>query len=830
MVFDFNEISKDDVFTAGGKGANLGEMTAAGINVPHGFIIGADVYRSFLKENDINGIIVDKVLQGGNDVRQMLDAAGKIRSEIRKGVFSKEIQEMIEKKYRMLGHEVRVAVRSSATAEDMPDASFAGQQETYLNVCGIKELLNRVRDCYASLWGDRAVSYRHHQGYDRTAVAIAVVVQIMIESEKSGVIFTVNPVNGQEDEMLINASYGLGESVVSGKVTADSYVTDKNGSVLEVSVGSKDTQIVYAEKETVEVTVDESLRKERALNEQEIGRLIKAGLEIERHYGRPMDIEWAIKDNRVYILQARPVTTLTNRLVDKKEAEKYTKNLKPCKSVRRNMSFFLEKIPFAYRALDFDFLTAISGQKAKIFAEGGIVFNADPEMDEDGIQTLPSGKKGININIFHFLKTVSEMKDFARCKVICDEFMKRYREQMAEIKKADFKKMSLSECGEFLKYSYELTRKLAYDRFKYALFPTMVMFDKYDRIIKKADKKYSAFDFYWELDHKTALFNRDVLKMAEHIKKNSSLKEAVMGGEKFQSLYTGFDDFKWAADEFIENNGFKSDYNCYCLAARSFIEEPDRMIDIVRPFLSEDECVGTKEKDNSFQSVMAELKKVYGERKYRDIEKNVDCFRYFHVVREETQYMWECLFYFVRKCVTRINIVLLNSDQYDTGVANLFYRELTDAVCRGYLNEADKEKIERRNRKYPVARMVWEASKQLVFDTRGGVLKGVGASAGTAVGKVCIIHNPQQFYKMKKGDILVCRLTDPEWTPLFKLACAVVADTGAALSHAAIVAREFGIPAVLGVGVATVKFKDGDLIQVDGNKGIVRSLSYEHKE
>ncbi|MDU6631183.1 MAG: PEP-utilizing enzyme, partial [Lachnoanaerobaculum sp.] len=161
---------------------------------------------------------------------------------------------------------------------------------------------------------------------------------------------------------------------------------------------------------------------------------------------------------------------------------------------------------------------------------------------------------------------------------------------------------------------------------------------------------------------------------------------------------------------------------------------------------------------------------------------------------------------------------------YKTGISNLFFNELTEAMKRGYLNKKDIENIKNRNEKFPLSIKVWQASKLLIFDAKGNILKGVSGSVGKAVGRVCIIQSPKEFYKMKKGDILVCHLTDPEWTPLFKLASAVVADTGAALSHAAIVAREYNIPAVLGVGFATTKFKDGDMIQVDGDTGIVRGL------
>ena len=235
MILNFDEIKKEDVLIAGGKGANLGEMTSAKINVPRGFVITADDYRDFLKENSIDIFIENEIKKSGNDEKVLLNVADDFRTKIKSGKFPTLLENAIREKYFNLGDNVRVAVRSSATAEDLPDASFAGQQETYLNVRGLDDVLEQVRSCYASLWGNRAVSYRLHQGYGQSSVSIAVIIQEMVESEKAGVLFTVNPVSKKENEMQINASYGLGESVVSGRVTADSYIVDKNGEIIEVA-------------------------------------------------------------------------------------------------------------------------------------------------------------------------------------------------------------------------------------------------------------------------------------------------------------------------------------------------------------------------------------------------------------------------------------------------------------------------------------------------------------------------------------------------------------------------------------------------------------------
>ena len=820
MILDFIDIKKEDISLTGGKGANLGELTSAKINVPKGFVITADAYKAFLKENSIDKIIEKNLREASLDESTLLKAAGYFRKLIISGRFSKEIQQLITDKYKSLGENVRVAIRSSATAEDLPDASFAGQQESYLNVQGIDDVLSKILKCYASLWGNRAVSYRLHQGYDQTCVSIAVIVQEMVESEKSGVLFTINPLSQNTDEMQINASYGLGESVVSGRVTPDSYIVQKDGKLLESTIGSKKTKIVYGSKDTIEIAVDEDKRKARVLNDNELSELVNCGLKIEKHYHMPMDIEWAVKDNKVYILQARAITTLKN---DNEKAliDSYLKKTKPNKSMRKKMAFQLEKMPFAYRALDYDFIMAINNQKSKIFAEGGIIFDTDPQIDNDGIQTLPKGKKGITKNIFHIFKVLKQIRDFNSCTKICEKFMDIYGKDISILKSKDFENMSLTECREFLEYSYKLTKDLSYDRFKYALFPTMLVFDKYSKILKKINPDYTAFDLYKNLDNKTSTINNDISKMAGEISKNNKLKEAVLLGESYKNLYNEFDDFKSVTDDFLQKNGFKSDYNCYCLEAKTFIEDPDRLIDILKPILAS--TFTKNEKTERFDDLMLKLKSVYGS-KYKHMETDINSLRYFHVVREESQYLWESLFYYVRKCVTKVNMLLLENENYKTGISNLFFNELIEAMKRGYLNKKDIENIKNRNEKFPLSIKVWQASKLLIFDAKGDSLKGVSGSVGKAVGRVCIIQSPKEFYKMKKGDILVCHLTDPEWTPLFKLASAVVADTGAALSHAAIVAREYNIPAVLGVGFATTKFKDGDMIQVDGDTGIVRGL------
>ena len=822
MILGFNEICKEDVIKVGGKGANLGEMVSAGINVPKGFVITADAYKEFLRINSLNELLKDELTKAGRDHTKLLKAAEKFRKSIKMGRLPENTVNEVKSAYKKLGDNILVAVRSSATAEDLSDASFAGQQESYLNIRGIDDVLDKIRDCYASLWGNRAVIYRANQNYNQLFVEIAVVIQEMVESEKAGVLFTLNPINNNTDEMQINSSYGLGESVVSGRVNADSYIVDKFGNIKYINIGSKQTKIIYDKNANREVEVSEELREKASLNENEVLKLVKVAKALKEHYRQDMDIEWAIKEGEVYILQARAVTTIKKNN-DSELVKPYIKDIVMSKMLRKQMAFQLEKMPFAYRALDYDYMMGINNQKAIIFNEAGINLNSNPQIDDDGIQTMPKDSKGINRNIFKLFKTIKMLKDYKYCAKKCEAFMIDYENKISELKELDFENMGMEECRKFLIYSLELLKSLSYDRFKYALFPSALNKDL-EKVLKRINKNYTIFDLYKNLDNKTAMVSRDIEKLAEKIKSNDKIKAAIVSGENFENICMEFPEFKQLSKDFLYKNGFKSDYNCYCIDAKTFIEDPDRIINLIKPLLLQKDI--KKDENNDFNNLMDEIREVGG-KKYNEIKKRIEYFRYFHIVREESQYLWESLFYYVRQCLKRTNFLLTGKENYKEEVANLFHKELTEAIERGYLSESDFEKIKRRNQKYPLALKVWEASKSLVFDKAGEVLKGVSGSGGVAIGNACLIKSPKEFYKMKRGDILVCHLTDPEWTPLFKLAGGVVADTGSSLSHAAIVAREYQIPSVLGVGFATSRFKDGDIIKVDGNSGTANKVKSE---
>ncbi|ASJ00489.1 phosphoenolpyruvate synthase [Thermococcus gorgonarius] len=339
----FEELGKEDVPLVGGKGANLGELTKAGIPVPPGFCVTAEAYKYFVENvkledgRTLQEWIMDIISKTNvDDSKQLQENTAKIRQKIIELPMLPEIAEEIERAYKELSQRfnkdaVYVAVRSSATAEDLPEASFAGQQETYLDVYGVDDVIDKVKKCWASLWTARATFYRAKQGFDHSKVYLSAVVQKMVNSEKSGVMFTANPVTNNRNEIMINASWGLGEAVVSGSVTPDEYIVEKGTwKIKEKFIAKKEVMVVRnpeTGKGTVYVKVADYLGPEwvekQVLTDEQIVEVAKMGAKIEEHYGWPQDIEWAYDkdDGKLYIVQSRPITTLKEEAKAEEAAE-----------------------------------------------------------------------------------------------------------------------------------------------------------------------------------------------------------------------------------------------------------------------------------------------------------------------------------------------------------------------------------------------------------------------------------------------------------------------------------------------------------------------------
>jgi pyruvate,water dikinase len=312
------EVGKEDLATVGGKGASLGEMINIKVPVPGGFAVTAQAFRDFINRSGIAKKLFESLKVDVNDQAQLQKAEASAKKLIMDAKVPDDIEQAIRSRYRELckreGKEVFVAVRSSATAEDLPDASFAGQQETYLNMRGADDVFNAVRKCWASLYGARAIFYRVEQGFDHDKVNLSAIVQKMVDSEKSGVMFSSQPSTG-EPQVVIEAAWGLGEAVVSGSVSPDNYIVDRVKKTISTKfIAVKEIQIIRDPKTLKTITAKVPAKKKKAvvLTDNEIIQLAEYADTLEKHYGIPQDIEWGVEKNKIYILQSRPITTINN--------------------------------------------------------------------------------------------------------------------------------------------------------------------------------------------------------------------------------------------------------------------------------------------------------------------------------------------------------------------------------------------------------------------------------------------------------------------------------------------------------------------------------------
>jgi len=307
----FAELSSKDSSIAGGKGASLGEMTQAGIPVPEGFVVLAVSYTQFLGANKLTEAIdlLLKKVDSQSDV-SINSTSERIKKIILDAPCPKDIETKIISEFENLNC-AKVAVRSSATAEDSSVASWAGELESYLNV-DKETLVESVKKCWASLFTPRAIFYRFEKKLKEDQISVAVVVQRMVNSEISGIAFTVNPVNADKNQIVAEAGFGLGEAVVGGLITPDNYVIDKtNFQIIEKKIAQQNMMIVTKEKSTAEEQVPEDKKSLQKLSDEQIVELAKICVKIEEHYGFPCDIEWGIENSKIYILQSRPITTLS---------------------------------------------------------------------------------------------------------------------------------------------------------------------------------------------------------------------------------------------------------------------------------------------------------------------------------------------------------------------------------------------------------------------------------------------------------------------------------------------------------------------------------------
>jgi phosphohistidine swiveling domain-containing protein len=849
FIKQFDELGSSDIDQAGGKGANLGELTRAGIPVPPGFVVTTEAYRAYVGEHQLDDKIT-ALAAAAEDPAGYDDASAQIRA-----LFSDELSDAlrteIAEAYAALA-EAPVAVRSSATAEDLPEASFAGQQDTYLNVRGLEDLLVAVRDCWASLWTARAMAYRARQGIDPTSISLAVVVQQMVDAEAAGVMFTANPSNGHRDETVISAAWGLGESVVSGAVNTDNFVVrEQDGIVLSSEIADKAVMTVYAEQRTEERPVPADKRKRIVLSKAEAAELAAYGTRIENHYGAPQDIEWARAYGKFWMLQARPITALPEA-----EMPVPTDWTVPESKAMYIRASIVEQLPDPLSPLFADMISgAVTRSLQSLFREF---------LQEDVIRERDVGLPTVN-GYAYYRYSLSGMgrlmwKSAPAFRMLfsggTQDRWRNYSHPRYRRIVSDWTARNISELGtdELLGGVQELVDAAAeYYTAVQTIIPVAatseILFTWFYNAAARSKDALPALVFVLGFDSEPIRAEKSLYDLATWTRSHQELAESLLGlpSEEFLERATTSDDPAWHE----WHTRFQTHLSAYGHTVYNLdfmnpvpADDPAPLLETLRFFVN-GEGVDPYERqrglaarrEEATAAVLARLDPA----RARAFRRLVRWAQSVAPVREDALADVGLAWPQARRMLLEIgrrlqqagvinepnDVFWLHRTEIDESLGSLADQVVQrKQVWRGQLRATPPQLLPKGGWGDIFRKWMPAASEEQT----GNVIKGIAGSMGTVTAPARVLGGPQDFGQMQPGDVLVASITTPAWTSLFAMASGVVTDIGGPLSHSSIVAREYGIPAVLGTAVATRRIRSGQMIKVDGDAGTVRLLDGQEPE
>ncbi|MBN2909565.1 phosphoenolpyruvate synthase [Polycladomyces sp. WAk] len=867
-ILFFEQVDRSSLRYVGGKGANLGELSKAGFPVPGGFCVTTYAYQDFIATSPEMDTLLNELNElDPNDLTQLRKLGERIRTHLQQLEIPARLRNEIIHAWETVGKEHAYAVRSSATAEDLPTASFAGQQDTYLNIRGQDELLRHIRKCWASLFTDRAISYRAKNGFDHRQVYLSVVVQRMVNPEISGILFTADPVNGNRQVVSIDASFGLGEAIVSGMVSADLYKV-KAGKIIHKNISEKKIAIYsLPEGGTVKKDLPPDQQTKHALTDSQILRLAELGKRIEKHFGSPQDIEFCIENGKIFVVQSRPITSLYP-LPDISQ-----------EPLRVMFSFgHVQMMTDAMKPLGLSVLRTIFPKT--VFLEAGGRLFVDPT---EVLRTKPGRK--ILPKAFHhlvdeaFSRAISEViqrPEFLRVPPK-PGFMKSARRFMAPIIKEVWKnlwkrdpKLAKSKVESYIQKKWTEVREdlqgvsgaerleavqrqlghLGKDVLQ-NLFPYVICFPISFLLLKKTLIRWMGDDKELYQLNKSLPGNitsemglqigdladlvRELPEVEEYLKhaKDQTFHEGLLnvhGGERFQRAF----------DDFIAKYGHRCPGEIDLTRPR-WREAPTQLVPAILGHMR-----SVKPKEHRQKFILGEQEALEAARRMMDhagrsglkskwLQRLIEVYRHMGGIREHPKYLLTLILDECKKAIVAEAEELVKKGVLHQ-TEDVFFLTLDELIqlSKGEFQQNASSLVAERKEEYQwhqtlkPPRVMTSEGEIVTGSPRKdefpeGALVGTPASAGVIEGKARIVLKPENAH-LNEGEILIAPHTDPGWTPLFQSAKALVTEVGGLMTHGSVVAREYGIPAVVGVDDATKKIKDGQMIRVDGNQGFVEIL------
>jgi rifampicin phosphotransferase len=854
LILSFQEMVNTQFSLVGGKGLNLGKLSKIqGIQVPNGFCVTTEGYQKAIEQNETFQAVLEQLTKlKVEDRNQIGEICRKIRQLIIETEIPSDVVNAVTHCLSQFGDEHAYAVRSSATAEDLPHASFAGQQDTYLNIIGTEAILHHIRKCWASLFTDRAVIYRIQNGFDHRQVYLSVIVQRMVIPQASGVLFTADPITSNRKILSIDASFGLGEALVSGLVSPDCYKVQEN-TIIDKRIAGKKLAI-YGVKEggTETKQIAPNQQKTQTLSDQQILQLARIGRKIEANFGSPQDIEWCLVDDTFYIVQSRPITTLypipasndqENRVyVSVGHQQMMTDPMSPL-----GLSFYLLTTPAPMRTAGGRLFVDVTPNIEMVVNTLG---QYDPLIKDalmtvlerrDFIKSVSTDRKapgpsGNNTNMLAEIENIP---------TIVSDLIKSNQSSIDELKQ-NIQTKSGPDLFDFILDDIQQLKKILFDPQSSAVI--MAAFHSSSWINEKMNEwlgeKNAADTLSLSVSNNiTSEMGLALLDVADVIRPYPEVINYLqqVKDDTFLDTLVTFKGGKQSHDAIVT---YLSKYGMRCageidLTKTRWSEKPTTLIPLILSNIKTYEPGAGKRKFElglqvalkKEQELVHRLKQLPdGEQKAEEAKQMIRLLRNSIGYREYPKYgMINRYFIYKQALLKEAQQLVQNkliSEKED--IYYLPFDELHEVVRT---NKLDYEIISKRKDEY---KFYEKLTPPRVITSDGEIITGqykrenlpahaiVGlpVSSGVIEGRARVIFNMEDAV-LEEGDILVTTFTDPGWTPLFVSIKGLITEVGGLMTHGAVIAREYGLPAVVGVENATKLIKDGQRIRVDGTNGYI---------
>jgi pyruvate,water dikinase len=835
LVF-FDQPEAALVGLVGGKGSNLIALTAGGFPVPPGMIVTAEAYQLFLDR--VAGLEDELAAFDFAHPERLRDQCARLRERLSKIELPEPVQQAIRDGLARLcgpaGVNERYAVRSSSTFEDLAQAAFAGQHDTYLNIRGLGAVTERVRDCFVSLWGDRAVLYRHHQGFSQREARMAAVVQRQVACDLAGVAFSINPVSGRMDRIVIDANYGLGESVVAGECEVDHFELDKTSlQPVERIIGHKERMIVATAAGTEERPVPPDRIDQPCLTAEQLGQLGQLLKRVEEHYNWPQDIEWGWQGDVLYLFQSRPVTTIQPRWTRDESAERFPNPITP-------LTWDLIQLAFRESLAHSMALMGWPPLRGDWFG----LFDNFVYGNQGMVELLASYRPLRARNVRELAAEVPQLRH--RYAWVLDlpvrwaRDLDRYLIRIGRLSGVELEGKSLPELWrllmdvlavacEYLRPNIAITLAQA---FLHRLLHGLVgMAMGPERSLAVVDGLLAG------CETKTAVVNRELHELAQVAGRTPGLRQSLLerDGRAFweEGRISAFPEFAARFGRFLEDHGHREmDFDFY---HPTWSGQPWVVLDSIRLILrnptEEDPAeVARRQRQRYFGTELQFLSAVPEEVRFF-FRELIRLARTYTALDDLEHYQTTRLNPVARQIALALGNRLQQRGVVDDPEDVFFFRKTDlEELVAAYPNEnreSYRRKVLEAKQTYEVRRHctpAWtlEPAGDQGATATGQSLRGLPGSPGRVTGPCFLVRDPADFARFPTNSVLVARTTNPAWTPLFYSAVGLITESGGPLSHGAVTAREMQLPAVMSVRGAMTIFRERLVVTVDGTQGIVR--------